>query len=94
MDLAMGMHVLACVISLQLVLLVGCEGSDHSLLDANRTALVVVDVQADFLTKLPLDTRDAMVGKIAWLMRLPLGRRWNGTAVCFRTYNTEFNTFY
>ena len=50
--------------------LVLAAGADHSLLDSNRTALVVVDVQADFLAKLPLATRNAMVDRIAWMMRV------------------------
>ena len=53
-----------------LALLAGCGTSDQSLLDANRTALVVIDVQADFLTKLPLDTRNVIVDKIGWMMRV------------------------
>ena len=51
-------------------LLADCGASDQSLLDTNRTALVVIDVQADFLTKLPLDTRNVIVDKIGWMMRV------------------------
>ena len=41
-------------------------------LHANRTALVVIDVQASFLTKLPLATRNAMVDRIALMMRVAI----------------------
>jgi nicotinamidase-related amidase len=39
------------------------------LLDHRRCCLVVIDVQAYFLGKLPLDQRDPLVARIAWLMR-------------------------
>ena len=62
---------LCCVF---LVACTTCEArtcsTDHSLLDTNRTALVVIDVLQNFLTKLPLDQRNAMVDHIAWLMRV------------------------
>lgn len=40
------------------------------LLDRNRCCLAVIDVQAYFLTKLPLDQREPLVARIAWLMRV------------------------
>ncbi|KAJ1451030.1 Isochorismatase-like protein [Pelagophyceae sp. CCMP2097] len=44
--------------------------ADSWLLDSNRTALVVIDVQQNFLDKLPLDTRAALVDHVAFLMRV------------------------
>ena len=48
-----------------------CTGGPSSwgLLDANRTALVVIDVQQNFLDKLPLDQRKSLVERIAFLMK-------------------------
>ncbi len=40
------------------------------LLDRNRCCLAVIDVQAYFLAKLPLDQREPLVARIAWLMRV------------------------
>jgi nicotinamidase-related amidase len=40
------------------------------LIDVNRSALVVVDVQDDFLTKLPLDQRKSVVDRMAYMIRL------------------------
>ncbi len=40
-----------------------------NLLDRARCCLIVIDVQKVFLDKLPLDQRDPLVGRIAWLMR-------------------------
>ena len=42
----------------------------HSLLDRDRSCLVVIDVQQYFLDKLPLDQRQPLVARIAWLMRV------------------------
>jgi len=39
------------------------------LLDRKRCCLAVIDVQAFFLEKLPLDQREPLVARIAWLMR-------------------------
>lgn len=44
--------------------------SSHGLIDSNRTALAVIDVQQNFLDKLPLDQRDSLVKRIAFLMRV------------------------
>lgn len=45
---------------------------DHkqSLLDRSQSCLMVIDVQQYFLDKLPLDWREPLVGRIAWLMRV------------------------
>jgi len=40
------------------------------LLDRRRCCLAVIDVQAYFLAKLPLDQREPLVSRIAWLMRV------------------------
>ena len=40
-----------------------------TLLDRRRCCLAVIDVQNVFLEKLPLDLRDPLVARIAWLMR-------------------------
>jgi nicotinamidase-related amidase len=40
------------------------------LLDRVRCCLAVIDVQAFFLDKLPLDQREPLVQRIAWLMRV------------------------
>jgi nicotinamidase-related amidase len=40
------------------------------LLDRRRSCLAVIDVQAYFLGKLPLDQREPLVARIAWLMRV------------------------
>ena len=40
------------------------------LLDRKRSCLVVIDVQGFFLDKLPLDQREPLVARIAWLMRV------------------------
>ena len=40
------------------------------LLDRARCCLAVIDVQAFFLDKLPLDQREPLVQRIAWLMRV------------------------
>ncbi|MBK8158511.1 MAG: isochorismatase family protein [Rhodospirillaceae bacterium] len=40
------------------------------LLDREQSCLVVIDVQQYFLDKLPLDWRDPLVARIAWLMRV------------------------
>ena len=41
-----------------------------TLLDRNRCCLVVIDVQNVFLDKLPLDQREPLVARTAWLMRV------------------------
>ena len=43
---------------------------DHGLLDHGQSCLVVIDVQQYFLDKLPLDWREPLVARIAWLMRV------------------------
>ena len=40
------------------------------LLDANRTALVVIDAQQNFLDKLPLAQRASLVERIAFVMKV------------------------
>lgn len=40
------------------------------LLDSNRTALAVIDVQQNFLDKLPLDQRASLVERIAFIMKV------------------------
>jgi nicotinamidase-related amidase len=40
------------------------------LLDRKRCCLAVIDVQGFFLDKLPLDQRQPLVARIAWLMRV------------------------
>jgi len=42
----------------------------HSLLERDHACLVVIDVQQYFLDKLPLDQRQPLVARIAWLMRV------------------------
>ncbi|HVI90818.1 MAG TPA: isochorismatase family protein [Dongiaceae bacterium] len=42
----------------------------HDLLERDRSCLVVIDVQQYFLDKLPLDQRQPLVARIAWLMRV------------------------
>ena len=42
------------------------------LIDSNRSALVVIDVQDDFLTKLPLDQRSSLVDRMGWLIKVAL----------------------
>jgi len=41
---------------------------DTGVVDRNRSCLVVIDVQAYFLTKLPLHERGPLVERIGWLM--------------------------
>jgi nicotinamidase-related amidase len=41
-----------------------------ALLDRRRCCLAVIDVQKLFLDKLPLDQREPLVARIAWLMRV------------------------
>src|SRR5688572_29144086 len=40
------------------------------LLDRNSNCLVVIDVQPYFLAKLPLDQRQPLADRIAWLIRV------------------------
>ena len=40
------------------------------LFDHRKSCLIVIDVQQYFLDKLPLDWRQPLVERIAWLMRL------------------------
>lgn len=42
----------------------------HSLIERTSSLLVVIDVQAYFLGKLPLDVRGPLVARMAWLMRV------------------------
>lgn len=42
----------------------------HGLLERDRSCLVVIDVQQYFLDKLPLDQRQPLVDRMAWLMRV------------------------
>ena len=42
----------------------------RGLLDRSQSCLVVIDVQQYFLDKLPLDWREPLVARIAWLMRV------------------------
>jgi nicotinamidase-related amidase len=42
----------------------------QDLLERDRSCLVVIDVQQYFLDKLPLDQRQPLVARIAWLMRV------------------------
>jgi nicotinamidase-related amidase len=42
------------------------------LLDRGRCCLAVIDVQEFFLAKLPVEQREPLVGRIAWLMRAAL----------------------
>ena len=42
----------------------------RGLLDRSQSCLVVIDVQQYFLDKLPLDWREPLVARIAWLMRI------------------------
>lgn len=42
----------------------------HRLFDRRKSCLIVIDVQQYFLDKLPLDLRQPLVARIAWLMRL------------------------
>lgn len=42
----------------------------HSLLEAARSCLVIIDVQQYFLDKLPLDQRQPLVARIAWLINV------------------------
>jgi nicotinamidase-related amidase len=44
--------------------------AESGLLDRKRSCLAVIDVQAYFLAKLPLDQREPLVARIAWLMRV------------------------
>jgi nicotinamidase-related amidase len=48
----------------------GLQRLDHSLFDRQKSCLIVIDVQQCFLDKLPLDWRQPLVARIAWLMRL------------------------
>lgn len=45
-------------------------GHPHGLIDRMQSCLVVIDVQQYFLDKLPLDQREPLVERIAWLMRV------------------------
>ncbi len=42
----------------------------HQLFDRDKSCLVVIDVQQYFLDKLPVDQRQPLVARIAWLMRV------------------------
>jgi nicotinamidase-related amidase len=42
----------------------------QALIDRNQSCLVIIDVQQYFLDKLPLDQREPLVARIAWLMRV------------------------
>ena len=42
----------------------------HQLVERDRSVLVVIDIQAYFLGKLPLDVRGPLVQRMAWLMRI------------------------
>jgi nicotinamidase-related amidase len=44
--------------------------ASSALLDRKRCCLAVIDVQAFFLVKLPLDQREPLVARIAWLMQV------------------------
>ena len=56
-------HLLALLL---LVADVSCDPA--ALIDRNRSALVVIDVQQPFLTKLPLDARSALIDRISNIM--------------------------
>lgn len=43
---------------------------NQQLFDRDKSCLVVIDVQKHFLEKLPLDLRQPLVARIAWLMRV------------------------
>ena len=43
---------------------------NQQLFDRDKSCLVVIDVQQHFLEKLPLDWRQPLVSRIAWLMRV------------------------
>ena len=45
-------------------------GNDWQLLERDRSCLIVIDVQDYFLGKLPLDWREPLVERMAWLMRV------------------------
>lgn len=42
----------------------------HALIAREESCLIVIDVQQYFLDKLPLDAREPLVARIAWLMRV------------------------
>lgn len=42
----------------------------HGLIERDRSVLIVIDVQDYFLGKLPLDVRQPLVDRMAWLMRV------------------------
>ena len=42
----------------------------HQLVEREKSVLVVIDIQAYFLGKLPLDVRGPLVERMAWLMRI------------------------
>jgi nicotinamidase-related amidase len=42
----------------------------HQFFDRDKSCLVVIDVQRYFLDKLPLDQRQPLVARIAWLMQV------------------------
>jgi nicotinamidase-related amidase len=44
--------------------------NSSQLIDVNRSALVIIDVQDDFLTKLPLSERRSLVDRITWYIRM------------------------
>lgn len=46
------------------------NGKNSGLFERDRSCLVVIDVQQGFLDKLPLDQREPLVARIAWLMRI------------------------
>ncbi|MEZ5773508.1 MAG: isochorismatase family protein [Hyphomicrobiaceae bacterium] len=46
------------------------DAARHGLVDRDRSVLAVIDVQSYFLGKLPLDTREPLVARMAWLMRV------------------------
>ena len=45
-------------------------GQAHGLIDRTQSCLVVIDVQQYFLDKLPLDQREPLAERIAWLIRV------------------------
>ena len=53
------------------------------LFDRETSCLLVIDVQQYFLDKLPIDHRQPLVARIAWLMRVT-GRRRLTTTVGLR----------
>jgi nicotinamidase-related amidase len=47
-----------------------CHAERHALLDIDDSVLIVIDIQAAFLDKLPPDDGERLLGRLCWLIRV------------------------